>query len=108
MLKYILILIIIMSFTISPAMAESDDGGSYPGGLPDTTHQDLTSSQSRMNGLSADQKTYNNSPWAKSDDGYNRWLNSQKEKAQREYNQAINKSFMNKNCAESGKPKPGK
>jgi|WetSurSiteA1Bulk_404760.scaffolds.fasta_scaffold22931_1 hypothetical protein len=58
-----------------------------------TTSRDLQLNQSRMNSYQADKKSYNNSPYAKPDDGYNKWLNSQMERTQKDRNQIIERGF---------------
>lgn len=49
-----------------------------------------------MNSYKADQKAYNNSPYAKPDDGYNKWLDSQMERIQKERNQTSERGFQEK------------
>jgi len=69
------------------------------------TSRNLQLNQSRMNSYQADKKSYNNNPYAKPDDGYNKWLDSQMERTQKDRNQMIDRGFQERNRSNSHKNK---
>lgn len=68
---------------------------------PQTNNSNLNyerqSNQSLIDGYKADKNTYNTNPSSRADDGYNKWLNSQIERAQKDRDRAVNQQLQDRN-----------
>ena len=68
---------------------------------PQTSNPNYTyerqSNQSLIDGYKADKKTYETNPSSRPNDGYNKWLDSQIDRAQKDRDRAINQELQNRN-----------